>query len=794
MAYAGMQLTHDMVKFKTTGTSEEVFLIGAKTEEELGRLPRMIVEFVSRSEAIIVTDLVGAPMTVEVGLGTWSEGGYTSFRKFGGTCISIENLGMSHGCPTYFAEVRPWLWFLQKSSNSTVFNEMTAPQIIKQVMTDAGFTNVTDRLSATYRKRPYTVQYNETHFDFISRLMEEEGIYYYFDYSGPVEKMVLADGVSGHDNASGKHEFKFNQPETGESRDEDEIYDLSQTHAVATGKVKLVEYDYTKPKADLKVTVAIPKGSHNHKNYQRYEMNGRYVTATEGEAYARVRAESAAAGAETFRGEGNARTISCGSKLKITEHQTIKNVNALVRKTVFYAKSMVEKAPPDIPGFKLGQGKIAFPEADKPTFVQFEMQPDSVPFRTEATTPHPEITGLHTAVVVGSGEIATDDYGRIQVRFPWMLDSEKTCWARVMAPWTGKGYGFYGVPRVGHEVVVQFQANNPDYPVVVGMLYNAINNYPLPAAEVTKIGFKTRSSEGGAASNFNEFTMDDKKGSEMVTLQSEKDYTEIIKNNATITIGMETASPGDLTQTIKHTKTETIKEGDFIQTVEKGNRTLKVKTNHDDTVEGTWTTKITGNTAFTVSKGTFAATISKGAASATIAKGNMALTVSKGNFATSVDKGNMSTTVKKGNMSTSVDKGNSELLVKKGNQKMTIAKGHNTTTVSKGNNQLIVSKGHDNTTVGKGNQNVNVSKGNIKIKAGKGKIAIEAKSKIELKVGGSVVKITPNTVEIKSDIIKLTADKMGKFDGGKMIQIKGTAAQVAGDTALVLKGGITKIN
>lgn len=783
MAYAGMQLTHDMVKFTTSGTSEEVFLIGAKIEEELGRLPRIGVEFVSRSLTVVMADLLGSQMTVEVGLGDFQEGGYTSFRKFGGTCISIEALGMAHGCPTYFAEVRPWLWFLQKSSNSTVFNDMTAPQIIKQVMTDAGFTNVTDRLSGTYRTRPYTVQYNETHFDFISRLMEEEGIYYYFDYSGAVEKMVLADGVSGHDNATNKHEFKFNQPQTGEARDEDEIYDLSHTHAVATGKVKLVEYDYTKPKADLKVTVAIPKGSHSHKNYQRYEMNGRYFTAQEGEAYARVRAEGAAAGAETYRGEGNARTVSCGSKVVITEHPTIGGVNALVRKTVFFAKSMVEKAPPDIPGFKLGQGKIEFPEGNKPTYVQFEMQPDSVPFRTAPTTPHPEITGLHTAVVVGEGEIATDDYGRIQVRFPWMQDSEKTCWARVMAPWTGKGYGFYGVPRVGHEVVVQFQANNPDYPVVVGMLYNAINNYPLPAAEVTKIGFKTRSSEGGAASNFNEFTMDDKKDAEMVTLQSEKDYTEIIKNNATITIGMEKADPGNLTQTIKNTKTETIKEGDFIQTVEKGNRTLKVKTNHDDTVEGTWTTKITGNTAFTVSKGTFAATISKGAASATIAKGNMALEVSKGNYTTAV---------KKGNMSTSVDKGNSELLVKKGNQKMTVSKGHNTTTVSKGNNQLIVSKGHDNTTVGKGNQNVNVSKGNIKIKAGKGKIQLEAKTQIQLKVGSSVIKITPALVQIDSKMIKVNG-KMVKVEG-KLTTVAGKLVKVEGSAMLVAKGGLTKIN
>lgn len=786
MSGAGLQLTHDMVKFETTGTSEDVFLIGARIDEELGRLPRIVVEFVSRSEAISIDELLGSKMSVSIGLGRIEQSAFTSFRHFRGTCIEVENLGHAHGCPTFLAEVRPWPWFLTKMGDNTIYNDMTVPEIVKKVMNDAGFADFTDRLSGTYRKRGYTVQYNESHFDFISRLMEEEGIYYYFDYSGAEEKLVLADGIGAHDNALDKHEFRFDQPETGDARDEDEIYDLSQSRSVTTGKVKLVDYDYLKPNADLKVTVAIPKGNHSFKNYQRFDMDGHYVSASEGEAYARLRAEKDAQAAETYRAEGNARTISCGAKVVMAGHETVANLKAMVRKCTFFAKTMIDREPPQIPGFKLRETRIEFPDMGKPTYVRCEMQPDTVPFRPERTTPAPDLSGLHTAVVVGPDgeEIATDEHGRIQVRFHWMTDTEKSCWARVMAPWTGKGYGFYGVPRIGHEVVVQFERNNPDQPIVVGMIYNATNNYPLAAAEVTKIGFKTRSSKGGAASNFHEFTMDDKKGEEMVTLQSEKDYTEIIKNNATITIGMETADPGDLTQTIKNTKTETIKVGDFIQTVEKGNRTLKVKTDHTDIVEGKWTTTITGNTVFTVKQGTFAAAVSKGAASVKIAKGDMAMEVTKGNYATAV---------KKGNMSTAVDKGNSELLVKTGNHKMTVSKGHNTTTVSKGNNQLIVSKGHDNTTVGKGNKNTNVSKGNIKIKAGKGKIQMEAKQKIELKVGQSVIKITPKSIEMKSTMVKIDG-KMLKFEGKAMTMVKGKITKVEGNAMLVAKGGITMIN
>jgi type VI secretion system secreted protein VgrG len=785
MSGAGLQLTHDMVKFDTNGTTEDVFLIGARIDEELGRLPRMVCEFVSRSEAIKIDDLLGSKMSVSIGLGLLEQSSYSTLRHFRGTCIAVENLGHAHGCPTYLAEIRPWLWFLTKMSDNTIYSDMTVPEIVKKVMSDAGFSDITDRLSGTYRSRGYTVQYNESHFDFISRLMEEEGIYYYFDYSGEVEKMVLSDGIGAHDNATGKHEFKFDQPETGEERDEDEIYDLSQTRSVTTGKIKLVDYDYLKPNADLKVTVAIPKGSHSHKNYQKYDMDGHYVSVSEGEAYARLRSEHEAQAAETYKGEGNARTITCGAKVIMSGHQTVSKLNALVKASTCFAKTMIDREPPQIPGFKLRETQIEFPAMDKPVYVKFDMQPDSVPFRPERTTPAPDLSGLHTAVVVGPDgeEIATDEHGRIQVRFHWMTDQQKSCWARVMAPWTGKGYGFYGVPRIGHEVVVQFERNNPDTPIVVGMIYNATNNYPLPAAEVTKIGFKTRSSKSGAAGNFNEFTMDDKKDAEMVTLQSEKDYTEIIKNNATITIGMEKADPGDLTQTIKNTKTETIKEGDFIQTVEKGNRSLKVKTNHTDIVEGTWTTTITGNTAFTVKQGAFAAAISKGAASVKIAKGNMALEVTTGNYATAV---------KKGDMSTSVNKGNSELLVKTGNHKMTISKGHNTTTVSKGNNQTIVSKGHDNTTVGKGNQNTNVSKGNIKIKAGKGKITLEAKKSIELKVGKSVIKISPVGLQMDGKMIKATG-KMVKIEG-KLTGISGKLTKIEGSALLVAKGGITKIN
>ncbi len=636
-----MQLNHDMVKLVAAGTSEDVFLIGGKIEEELGRLPRMQIEFVSRSFGVNLDDLLGSTMTIEVGLGIMGDDGFQTKRSFKGTCITIENLGMAHGCPTFFAEVRPWLWFLTRMSNNTIYENMTAPNIIKQVMSDAGFSDVTLRLSGTYRTRIYTVQYHETHFDFISRLMEEEGIYYYFDYSGPVEKMVLTDGPGGHDQTPEKAIFKFDQRIDQTVHDEDELYDWSMGKRVATGKISLVDYDFQNTTARLKVTKILEKGTHTHKSHERFEMDGHYITAAEGEHYAQIRVQRDAVGTTFLRGEGNARMVQCGAKLRLEDHPTMDPMDGLTVSTVFYVKSTIDKGQIKIPGFKLGDLKIDFPALDKPTYVQFQLAPAADTYRAARTTTPPDLSGLHTAVVVGADgktevaagaeKMATDEFGRIRVRFHWMTDTQQSCWARVASPWVGKAYGFYGIPRIGQEVIVQFERNNPDHPIVTGMLYNGTNTHPLNVtAQITKVGFKTQTSKDGTAAMFNEFTMDDKKDAEMVTLQSQKDYTQIIKNNATVTIGTDEAAVGDLTQTIKKNKTETIKEGDFVQNVETGNRTLTVKTDHTDTVEGKSTTTVTGNTDLTVKTGNFSETISTGHYTTTVDKGNITIKASAG--------------------------------------------------------------------------------------------------------------------------------------------------------------------
>ncbi len=768
---AGGQKSHDLIKLVAPAATADVYLTGARVTEELSKISEVTVEFFCESTALDIQALLGSRMAVEIGMGDFDGSSFASTRKVIGTCVSIESLGLTQGFPAYSVELRPWPWFLTKGGGNAIFAEMTAPDIIKKVCRDAGFSDFTDRLSGTYRKRIYTCQYNETNFDFICRLMEDEGIYYYFDYSGSVEKLVFADSQSSHDPVPVKSAFKYDPRNAGASYDEDELYDWAEKRKVTSGKIKLVNYDFTKPNADLKTLAAVPKGNHGHKNYEHYQQDAQYTEVADGEAYARSRAEGQAHDAEGYFGSGNARTLHVGSTVGLEGHPAISDKDSLILATTYFfrteATTVIEHAADVISNVS----RIVFPDMKGPVHVDFKAAPKTEQFRPPMTTETPKLLGVYVGIVEGGDgdEIFTDEYGRIKVRFPWILDSSDatTYWVRVVTPWAGTGYGMYGIPRVGQEVVIQFVNGHPDHPICTGCVYNAVNTHPWPLpGQMTKSGIKTKSSKGGAEDAFHELTFDDLNGKEMVRFQSEKDYNQVIKNNAVITIGLEKADAGDLTQTIENHKTETLNKGNYTQTVKTGSRILKVKTDHTDTIQGKSTTTITGDTA---------------------------RTIKTGNVTEKVNKGNVTTTVKTGNVSSTVTKGNSELKVKTGNHKMTIAKGHSTATVSAGNNSLIVSKGNNITNVKAGNDTTTLNSGNVTIKAKGGNVTINAAKAITLKVGGSSVKITPSSIIIKSAMVKLDGKKT-TVAGSAMTEVKGAITKVEASGILTLKGSLTKIN
>lgn len=460
--------------------------------------------------------------------------------------------------------------------------------------------------------------------------------------------MVLCDSVSGHSNIG---DISFLKASSANSaQDTESILTWTDVGRVTPGKVSLFDYDPLKPKTDLKVS-SLASGDPADKKVEKYSTLGHYLTSEAGEAGARKMVESHVADTRRFKGTSNHPKLTTGSFFKL-DHQdrSAANGDYLVAATTHYMPSdldSLQDSPTDV--FHPHVERIVFPE--KMVFFQteFDVLPKATPYRPRRLTPWPGVPSLLTAIVTGKAgeEIHTDDYGRIKIMFPWDRDGKgdehTSCWVRVVMPWAGREWGWQSIPRIGMEVIIQFERGNIDRPICTGMVCIATNTPPfaLPA-KMTRTGLRTNTTKGGAG--FHELSFDDKKDAEAIFFQSEKDYKQVIKNNAVITIGIEKQDKGSLTQTIQQDRIETIKEGDTKLTVEKGNRITKVRTDDTTTVEGKSTTEITGDTALTVKTGNFNEEVLTGNASLEVSKGNLKTTVSLGNVTMDASAGRITIT------------------------------------------------------------------------------------------------------------------------------------------------------
>ncbi len=587
-------LENRMVTMECVIPATKVFIKSARVDEGFSFLTEVAVEFLTPDTALDMTTLVGTEMTVSI------ENPDGSFRKFKGVAVEVEHLGLYQGYFHYIAHVRPKLFMLTRSRNNRVLQEMTVLEILRNVLGEAGLSEYEVKTSATYEKRLYTVQFDETDFDFVSRLMEEEGLYYFFGVPDDPAKMIITDGITGHAAMPGGGSLDYHPREQTYRRTDDHIFEWQGADRITTGKVTLRDYDFERPRADLTSVSALPKGNHNHKDYESYVYPGRYRVNGLGSTRARIKMQQEAAKYQTRRGVGNARGLGVGRTFSLDLHpRSTENAQYLVTRATHLIqietdKEGAESILPILPG------RIDIDQENSDAYrVIFDAIPKDTPYRAPLVTPWPHIAGLMIALVVGpSGEeIYTDQHGRIKVQFPWdrkgQKDEHASCWVRVATSWSGNGWGMVAIPRIGQEVIIQFEDGDPDRPICTGMMYNAATMppYALPA-NMTQSGIKTNSSKGGGG--FNELMMEDKKGEELVRFQAEKDLTQIVKNNATITIGMEKKDAGDLTQTIYNNKTEVIKEGNSDFKIEKGSEIRFVKTDKTETVEGNTTTTIKG--------------------------------------------------------------------------------------------------------------------------------------------------------------------------------------------------------
>jgi len=498
-------------RFIAVGTplGEDVLLLRSFTfTEKLGRPFVMLLDLISDTSDINFDDIVGQNVTVRMQKPTDDEP-----RYFNGYVSRFTQTGLSARTTQYQAEVVPWLWFLSRTSDCRIFQEMTVPDIIKQVFRDHGFTDFEDRLSGSHPEWEYCVQYRETDFNFVSRLMEQEGIYYYFQHENGKHTMVLTDSKGAHEPFPGYEEIPF-RPPNAEFREREYIHDITVSQEVQPGMYAHTDYDFKNPKKDLQTKSQIAR-NHAVPNFEIFDYPGEYVEHGDGETYSRARIEELQTPFEQVTGSGDARGIAAGCKFTLVDHP-----RDSFNKDYLFIGVSVQANTDEYDSTSAAAGGQTF-QCDF-TAIDFNQQ-----FRPGRTSPKPLIRGVQTAVVCGPAgeEIYTDQYGRVKVQFHWdrysAADENSSCWIRVSQPWAGKKWGGMFIPRIGQEVIVEFEEGDPDRPMITGRVYNGscMPPYDLPT-NATMSAFKSNSSKGGGG--FNEIRFEDKKGEEQIFIHAEK--------------------------------------------------------------------------------------------------------------------------------------------------------------------------------------------------------------------------------------------------------------------------------
>ena len=489
-------------------------------------------------------------------------------REFNGI-VTRFGLGRSRGrYHQYQATLRPWLWFLTRTADCRIFQDMNVKEIVEKVFADhAAIANFEFKLFRSYRKRVYCVQYRETDFNFIARLLEEEGIYWFFDHAKGAGRLVLTDDTAGLTPAPGAEKLPYFDNTGQAPPNVDYISGWTCSSEVRSGKVALTSYDFERPATSLAVDHALAR-AHPLDDLEQFDFDGEYTQKADGQQLADCRIEEEQAQFERLAGSTNAHGLAVGHLFHLTRHPRA-NQNA----EHLCVQSSITLT---LPAHEADSGGEDFQ-------CQFSAMPSRQAFRPERRTPKPFVQGPQTAVVVGPAgeEIYTDKYGRVKVQFHWdrygLKNEKSSCWMRVSSPWAGKSFGFVQLPRIGQEVVVDFLEGDPDQPLITGRVYNAEQMPPwqLPA-NATQSGVLTRSSKGGTYGNANALRFEDKKGAEQLWIHAEKNQDIEVENDETHWVGHDRSKTIDHDETthVKHDRTETVDN----------NETITVHVNRTETV------------------------------------------------------------------------------------------------------------------------------------------------------------------------------------------------------------------
>lgn len=566
---------------------KKFFLRSISGTEEISRPFEFQLDLLSSDANVNFDDIIGKNVTVTV-----NSADGTPARFFNGFISRFTQLAGDRLGAHYAAQMVPWLWFLTRTADCLIFQEKNVPDIVKDVLKRHGFDTFLDIQldSGKFRKWEYSVQYRETAAAFIMRLMEQEGIFFFFTHAKGIHKMVMADDPSAHKPCPVQSKFRF-APTVGSGNfaAEDTILSWQAVQELRTGKYSLSDFNFQTPTTSLLVSVPSKINQGGNTKFETYDYPGEYDTRDEGDFYTKRRIEEEEAPHKIVNGVSHARTFTAGFRFTVTDSERQDQDGTYVLTSVTH--DAFEGAGISDPG---GSGSSYS--------NSFTCIPVAVQFRPVRSTPRPLMQGSQTAIVVGpkGEEIFTDKFGRVKVQFHWdregKHDENTTCFIRVSQPWAGTNWGAIFLPRIGQEVIVDFLEGDPDQPIITGRVYNADNMPPckLPDHQ-TRSGIITRSTPKGNSSTFNSIIFEDKKGSELLRVHAELNKTESVEADSREYVGHDR-----LTKIGNDRKTH-IKQHDNLHIV--GNCREKIEGDLSQHVQGNWAAKVDQSLSLDTSSG-----------------------------------------------------------------------------------------------------------------------------------------------------------------------------------------------
>ncbi|WP_338581280.1 type VI secretion system tip protein TssI/VgrG [Pseudomonas sp. MAG733B] len=547
-----------LFKFKNLANPEQQLLLESfRGTEGLSRAYNFELLLVCQDSGVELKSMMGQHVVLEIELADASP------RYLAGYLTRFASIGSDGGMARYTATLNPWFSMLKNRFDTRIFQGCTVEDVVTQVFALCpAFSRHEFRLSKPLKHYTYITQYRETDFNFVQRLLEEEGMFYYFEHTAEGHTMIICDDSSTLLPLPEQPQIRYHTASVTETADS--ITQWSGNRQLQSGKIAVQTFDYRQPSNRLPVAMKSLNKQGDVDEFEIYDFPGQYTHGTydEGETLLRLRVEALELKGKSFHGASNCRAMKPGYTFELLQHYDHDQGPAEDRQFLLMS---VES-----------EGHNNYLSGHQASYYNtFACVRKKIVFRPQLTTPRPTISGPQTAIIVGppGEEIFTDELGRVKVQFHWDRKGEhndkSSCWVRVAQAGASGGFGSIQIPRVGDEVVVVFLDGNPDRPLVMGSLYNSQNTPPwaLPANK-TQSGFLTRSMKGdGGTANF--FRFEDKAGAEQIIMHAERNLDTEIEVDEIHSVG------SNRTITVGGTHTETIKK-DTLMNVQEGSLTIQV--------------------------------------------------------------------------------------------------------------------------------------------------------------------------------------------------------------------------